>query len=188
MAELTQKQRLFVAEYLVDGNATRAAKAAGYSEKTAQEQGSRLLSNVMVAAEIEQRTAKREQKLAITGEKVLQELALMGFARMDSYIGINESGHAYIDLSAIKQDSQLAAAIQEVTVDEYTEGKGEDAREVRRTKFKLADKRGSLELLGKHLKLWTDRHELKLDTLTELTDEQLAAIAARLTGPAGATA
>lgn len=45
---LTDKQQRFVAEYLVDRNATQAAMRAGYSEKTAQQQGSRLLLNVMV--------------------------------------------------------------------------------------------------------------------------------------------
>jgi len=44
MANLTSKQEVFVREYAIDKNATQAAIRAGYSEKTAQEQGSRLLS------------------------------------------------------------------------------------------------------------------------------------------------
>lgn len=51
--KLTDKQRAFVLEYLKDKNATQAAIRAGYSPKTAQEQSSRLLSNVMVRAEID---------------------------------------------------------------------------------------------------------------------------------------
>jgi hypothetical protein len=46
----SKKQRRFVDEYLVDLNATQAAIRAGYSPRTAQEQSSRLLSNVMVQA------------------------------------------------------------------------------------------------------------------------------------------
>ena len=46
MGELTNKQEFFCDEYLVDFNATRAAKVAGYSEKTARSQGQRLLTNV----------------------------------------------------------------------------------------------------------------------------------------------
>ena len=49
---LTTKQRLFVDEYIIDFNGTQAAIRAGYSTRTAQEQSSRLLSNVMVAEAI----------------------------------------------------------------------------------------------------------------------------------------
>jgi hypothetical protein len=63
---------------------------------------------------------------------------------------------------------EQAAAIQEITLDAYTEGRGEQVREVKRTRFKLADKRGALELLGKHLKLWVERTEnLDLNRLFE---------------------
>ncbi|MEG6382282.1 terminase small subunit [Enterobacter hormaechei] len=58
--ELTAQQRIFVAEYLKDNNATRAAIRAGYSKKTAREQSSRLLSNVKVA-----RAIARQQKASI---------------------------------------------------------------------------------------------------------------------------
>ena len=187
-AKLTSKQRIFIAEYLIDGNATRAAIAAGYSEKTARSIGQENLTKPDIASEIERRQQKRIAKLEITEEKVLQELALMGFARMDNYIGVNELGDPFIDLSAIKDDSGLAAAVQEITVDEYTEGRGEDKREVKRVKFKLADKRGSLELLGKHLKLFTEKHELKFGDLESLTDEQLTLLVSRLSGSASVTA
>lgn len=56
-AELSAKQRAFVTEYLVDGNATQAAIRAGYSPKTAQEQGSRLLSKVIVREAVERARA-----------------------------------------------------------------------------------------------------------------------------------
>ena len=56
---LARKQQIFVAEYLTDLNATRAAIAAGYSEKTADQQGSRMLKNVKVAAVIAEITQKR---------------------------------------------------------------------------------------------------------------------------------
>jgi len=99
---------------------------------------------------------------------------------MHDYIKTNAMGNAYIDLSALTRDQ--AAAIQEITVEEYTEGRGEEARDIKRTKFKLAEKRGSLELLGKYLKMFTDKVEhagtLKhthVDT-NNLTDEQLAQI------------
>ena len=72
--KLTEKQRRFVDEYLIDLNATAAAKRAGYSAKTAQEQGARLLSNVKVAAEIQKRKADRLERVEITQDLVVQEV------------------------------------------------------------------------------------------------------------------
>lgn len=71
---LTAKQHRFVAEYLVDLNATQAAIRAGYSPKTAQEQGSRLLSNVMVAAAVEAAQRERAGRTGITQDYVLAKL------------------------------------------------------------------------------------------------------------------
>lgn len=69
--ELTPKQADFVREYLIDLNATQAAIRAGYSAKTAQEQSARLLSNVIIASEINKLKIKRETKTEITAEWVL---------------------------------------------------------------------------------------------------------------------
>jgi phage terminase small subunit len=148
------KHGIFIREYLIDGNGTRAAISAGYSAKTAHAAASRLLKNVKVRAEIDRLTDERAKKLDITADRVLRELALLGFSNMEDYIRISSGGTAYVDLSKLTREQ--AAAIQEITVDEYTEGTNGDARDVRRTKFKLGDKRGSLHLLGKHLKLFTE--------------------------------
>jgi len=49
--------------------------------------------------------------------------------------------------------------VQEITVDEYAEGSGEDVRLVKKVKLKLIDKIRALELIGKHLAMWVERHE-----------------------------
>lgn len=69
---LTAKQQLFVKEYLVDLNAKQAAIRAGYSEKTAEQQASRLLSNVKVRDEIEKERSKRSERTEITADMVLK--------------------------------------------------------------------------------------------------------------------
>lgn len=153
---MTPKQKLFVKEYLVDLNATRAAIAAGYSEKTARQQGARLLSNVDIATELAESAQKRAEKLDISAEKVLTELSRMAFCNMLDYMRVQD-GDAYVDFSTLTREQ--AAAIQEIIVEEYSEGKGKERRDIKRTKFKLAEKRGSLELLGRHLKLFTDKIE-----------------------------
>lgn len=76
MTKLTDRQEAFVAEYLIDLNATQAAIRAGYSEKTAQEQGSRLLSKAMVSDAIAEGAKKRIRKAEITAQDVLEGLYL----------------------------------------------------------------------------------------------------------------
>lgn len=73
MANLTDQQELFCKEYIIDLNATQAAKRSGYSEKTAQEQGSRLLSNVMVQERITELKSDREKRLQIDADWVLKQ-------------------------------------------------------------------------------------------------------------------
>jgi phage terminase small subunit len=161
------RREIFIREYLKDLNATRAAIAAGYSEKGARVQGVRLLTNANVKARIEELLAKKTDKLDITVERVLGELSKLAFSNMLDYMNTQEDGSAYTDLSKLTREQ--AAAIQEVTVDEYTEGRGENSRNVKRTRVKLADKRGSLELLGKYLKLFTDKQEISGDASNPIT-------------------
>lgn len=71
---LTPKQQRFVAEYLIDLNATQAAIRAGYSKRTANEQGSQLLAKLSIRQAIDAAIAKRSGKLEITAEKVMRDL------------------------------------------------------------------------------------------------------------------
>lgn len=64
MAKISAKQELFVDEYLIDLNATQAAIRAGYSSKTAEQQGSRLLSNVKVKGRVAEKMAERSKDVA----------------------------------------------------------------------------------------------------------------------------
>lgn len=71
---------MFVKEYLIDLNATQSAIRAGYSKKTAEVQGPRLLGNVKVAAEIQRAKEKREEKAEKSGADVIRELTKLAFA------------------------------------------------------------------------------------------------------------
>lgn len=85
MAKLTDKQELFAHEYLKDLNATQAAIRAGYSEKTAQEQSSRLLSNVMVQDRLAELKEERNKEIGIDAAYVLcrlVEIDQMGLRHM----------------------------------------------------------------------------------------------------------
>jgi phage terminase small subunit len=72
--KLTPKQELFVQEYLVDLNATQAAIRAGYSAKTAEQQASRLLSNVKISALVAQGKAEQLKRAGLTGDWVIRKL------------------------------------------------------------------------------------------------------------------
>ena len=82
---LPPKQRRFVEEYLVDLNARQAAIRARYSERTAQEQGSRLLSKAKVQTAVAKAMAERSRRTKITADYVLaglQEIAERSMQRV----------------------------------------------------------------------------------------------------------
>ena len=72
--ELTDKQKMFCKEYLIDLNATQACIRAGYSEKTANRIGTENLSKPVIKSEINRLKAIREKKIELTAEKVLKDI------------------------------------------------------------------------------------------------------------------
>ncbi len=96
MAKLTAKQQRFVDEYLIDLNATQAAIRAGYSEKTAFSIGTENLRKPLIQKAIQQRKQAREQRTEITQDRVIQELAAIGFARATDYAKIVPGGGAAV--------------------------------------------------------------------------------------------
>jgi phage terminase small subunit len=154
---LTPKQQRVVDEYLVDLNATQAAIRAGYSEKTAYSIGNENLSKPEIAKAIEGSQTARAKRTKITADHVLTELGKLGFSNMQDYMKAGANGDPYLDFSNLTREQ--AAALAEVTVEDFKDGRGEDARDVRRVKFKLADKRAALVDMGKHLGMFKDQVE-----------------------------
>jgi phage terminase small subunit len=146
---LTAKQARFVEEYLVDMNATGAARRAGYSKKTAEQQGYENLRKPEIHRAIAAARAQLSERCQVSLDDITRELTRMGFANLADFHGITSEGEPYIDLSACTRE-QLAA-LQDLSVEDYVEGRGEDARLVKRVRVKLADKRGSLGLLAELL-------------------------------------
>lgn len=149
---LTAKQAAFVGFYLANGmNATKAATSAGYSKKTAYKIGSENLTKPQIADAIGKRQAELAKRVEITQQRIADELALMGFANMLDFIRIGSDGDPFIDLTELTREQ--AAALTEANVEDYLEGRGDDARNVRRVRIKLADKRAALGDLAKLLGL-----------------------------------
>ena len=152
----TPRQMRFVLEYCVSLNSTSAAIAAGYSEKSAMAQGCQLMKNPKVAAEIAKRMGKVYGKLEINAEKVLNEIARLAFFDPRKLF---ESDGGPKQLHELDDDTAMAVAGFEFI--ELFEGTGDQKHAYGLLKkYKLTDKRASLELLGKYLKLFTDRTEL----------------------------
>lgn len=150
MAKLTDKQKRFVQEYLVDLNATQAAARAGYSARTANEQGARLLAKDSVRQAVRQGQERISRKLEITRERVLREYARLAF--FDPRRLFEQDGRPR-DINQLDEDT--AAALAGLDVLETYEGTGEDRRLAGCTKkYKLANKLGALDSLGKHLGLF----------------------------------
>jgi len=168
MAGLTGKQERFIAEFLIDLNATQAAIRAGYSADTAYSIGSENLKKPEILNAIAEARAKIATMLEVTAERIIAEYAKLGFSNMAHYTRIHH-GDPYIDLSAVSLDQ--FAAIAEVTSEDYTEGRGEDSRDIKKTKIKLHDKKGALDSLARHLGMFNDKSTVDLN-VTDLTPEQ----------------
>lgn len=149
---MTDKQATFCQEYLIDLNATQAAIRAGYSPKTANEQGAQLLANLSIRREIDRLKAERSRRTGITADRVLQELARIAFVNPTDVIN-PEDASVRDDLD--EDDAAVIAGVRIKTIPGKDGGQGIE-RDVR-----LHDKVRALELLGKHLGLFEDK--LKLD-------------------------
>lgn len=149
---LTPMQEMFVREYLVDLNATQAAIRAGYSKKTAASQGERLLRNVEIASAVQAHMDKRAGAIEISATRVLQEIAKMAF--FDPRKLLNDDGSPK-KISELDDETAMAVAGMEIV----TKG-NDDVGFADILKIKLTDKTKNLELLGRHLKLFTDKVEL----------------------------
>jgi phage terminase small subunit len=160
---LSPREERFVSEYLLDLDACRAALAAGYSASMAHSKAFQWVSGSKstkphVMAAVAKAQARRAKRTEVTADAVVAELAKLGFANMADYMRAGPSGDPFLDFSSLTRDQ--AAALVEVTVDDYVDRRGENARDVRRVKFKLADKRAALVDLGRHLGIFRDRMEL----------------------------
>lgn len=151
---LTPKQKKFADEYLTDLNATRAYKVAYpkiKKDEVSRANGSRLLTNANVAAYINKRMKEREKRTEITQDRVLQELAKIGFADVTDYVTI-EGPYVRVKSTADIPPDKIGAIA----------GIKEGANGI---EIKLNDKGKALELIGRHLGMWNDKMQLSgLDT------------------------
>lgn len=188
-----ERRARFVDAYLLEPNATKAAIAAGFSRKTARSMGSRLLTNVDIWQAIAEAREARARRTEVDQDRVVQELAAVGFADMADFLVLGPNGSVTFDWSKIPPAA--SRGILELVVDEYTEGSGDAAKPVRRTKLKLQPKIPALELLGRHLGMFVLKHKHEHTgedggpiVTTALTEEERQAALVKVLGAAAARA
>lgn len=155
-SKLSDKQKRFCEEYLIDFNGTQAAIRAGYSKKTAKEQSSRALTLVNVQEHIAFMQRQTSEKLNITKERVLNEYAKIAFSDIRNLF--NEEG-ALVDIT--KLDDNSAGAVSSVkSSEEWGEDKHGNRIVVGNLKeVKVFDKIRALQDLGKHLGLFKEDND-----------------------------
>lgn len=151
MTKLTKKQKLFVEEYLIDLNATQAAIRAGYSTQTARDIGCENLTKPNIKEAIDKELAERSKRTGINADRIIQELAKIAFLNPTDVIDMDE---ATIKGSSNRDDT---AAIASVKVKRIPTDNGDIVeREV-----KTYDKIKALDLLGKHIGMFTDKLKIE---------------------------
>ena len=179
MAKLTDKQKRFVDEYLIDLNATQAAIRSGYSEKSAARIAIELLNKTHVQAEIQRRQSKREKRTEITQDMVVKELARVAFANGSEFARVierpvvsPETGIAITDGSGkpLMRQCVVLTPTDKLTPDQRAAiagiKEGKNGIEV-----STCDKVKALELLGRHLGLFTDNVNLTTTTPVQIIND-----------------
>jgi phage terminase small subunit len=169
---LTDKQERFCQEFIIDMNATQAALRSGYSGKTAHSIGAENLTKPEIQSRLTELKKVLSEKVSITQEMVLNELAKVGFSNLQDYF---EDDLSPKSLSELSESKGRALSSIKKTIVTYEGGSTETVE------FKLHDKIKSLELLGKHLGFFEkDNKQGNTVFINPATPEQLKEIADKL--------
>lgn len=164
-AELNSpRQDIFVREYLVDFNATQAAIRAGYSKRMAKSMANQLLAKPHVQAKIRELIDIRAQKAEISGEKVLKELARIGFSDIRRII---RWGSLVLPSEDKGEKTEIESYVELLDSDQLADDDARAIAEVSKSergviKVKMYDKRAALVDLGRHIGLFAKREDAKI--------------------------
>ncbi len=148
---MTKKQKLFVAEYLIDLNATQAAIRSGYSVDTAGEIGHENLKKPEIQKAIAKAMAERSKRTGVNQDRVVQELARLAFINMTDVV----DAEGKIREDAAEDDRACIESIK------YKRSDTDIGTSVER-EVKIGSKLKALELLGKHLGMWNDKVDVNV--------------------------
>ncbi|WP_314878548.1 terminase small subunit [Haemophilus parahaemolyticus] len=155
---LNEKQKRFVGEYLIDLNATQAAIRAGYSQNTARSIGQRLLTFVDIQAAIQQAQSNRSERVQITQEEVIRRLL------------------ENVDIASGKKATTI-------TIPSKNENGEVIGNDVAHFVYEPSAVNKALELLGKHLGMFTQKVEMSGSVVNQninMTKDEFTEIAKQL--------
>jgi phage terminase small subunit len=144
---LTTKQQVFVVAYVAHRNGTLAAIDAGYSERSAAEAGSALLSKPNVRREIDRRLKRLTDKYEISADRIMRELAKIAFVNLDDFVRRAPDGTLFYDFSTASKDQMAGLTSIDITERAH---RGETER---RVKVRLGEKRSALMDLAKVMRM-----------------------------------
>lgn len=189
--QLKPTERAFVDAYLVTDEPVGAAfaafpdlAAAGIKDRRAvSAAGARAMDfarRPLIQAAIAEKMAAKAAQWDLRADKVVAEIAKIAYSNLDDYLSITSDGEPYVDLSKVPRDKM--AAVAEVTVEDYKDGRGDDARDVKRVKFKLHPKLDALEKAMKYLGLYApDRVDMRVAGTFTTTPGEPAQISQAMT-------
>ncbi|NNV04626.1 terminase small subunit, partial [Brevibacillus sp. MCWH] len=162
--ELTEKQRLFCIYYVKSFNATQAAIKAGYAPESAHVEGSRLLRNAKVAAEIKRIKKEMTNGVFIEAMDVLQKYIKIAFADITDFVTF---GKKEITIGEDEEGNPITRMVNFVDFKDSHTIDGTIITEVKQGKdgvsIKLADKMKALEKLSLYFDLFPDNFKRKIE-------------------------
>jgi phage terminase small subunit len=151
---MTAKQERFCHEYIIVSNATQAAIKAGYSKRSAQEQGSYLLSNPIIKEKVEQLKSAQQSKLKeaafVNEEMIMRELKAIGFSNVQDFVTYDDDGVALVSSENLTREK--LAAVKSVKIKKRGNNK--------ETEFELYDKAGALVKMGEQIGMFKKNMQL----------------------------
>ena len=160
----SERKKRFCEHYVVCLVGAEAARRAGYAEEFARQRAWELLQEEPVKKYLEELRQDWSERTGITRERVLQELAIIGYSNMSDFARWNSSGVDLKDTSLV--DPAVLPAVKKVKYSMSADGA--------ETSIELHDKKAALDKIGQHLGLWKNvvEHEHKV-TLEDLVSGSL---------------
>lgn len=179
---MTDAQRRFCDEYLIELNATRAYKVAYprcKKDETANAASSRMLRNVKVQEYISEKQKEIEKRTEVTQDKVIKELAAIAFSNASDYAKLKKMKRnvpVFDGEDIVNYKEEEYTGIEFTPTDELTEEQKKALSGIKEGKFGIqvdsCDKVKALELLGKHLGMFSDVNvNMKNAVQVELVDD-----------------
>lgn len=158
--QLTDKQKVFVSEYVKDFNATQSAIRAGYSESTAGSIGGENLQKPEIKREINLLLSEIISNNKDTAVKVIRECHKIAFAKMTDFVDYTDS-----ELTLKSSEEVDSSALESISFDTTYSGSGEYTNTTTKKKIKLHDKLKALEILSKYTGLYKDTPDLNVTNI-----------------------